>query len=296
MSYSIACAPCCWGVESPDNPHNPLWRTVLDETKMAGFIGLELGPYRYLPLDADLISTELADRDLTICAGTIFEPLSILNKQAEILQKTETLCRLLQAIEADKLVVIDCVNDLRSRYAGRSDLAPRLDEQGWSVMMDTIRKIASIASNYQIRPVLHPHAGGYIEYEDEVDKALSELDHQDIGLCLDTGHLYYAGMNPEQSLIHYAKRLDYVHFKDINQGVLTKAIDEQVGFWEACAAGIMCPIGEGVVDYNKVQQALTDIGYQGWITVEQERDPRNSGTTLPDITRSRQFLSQKGFG
>ncbi|GLO63864.1 hypothetical protein MACH09_43720 [Vibrio sp. MACH09] len=296
MSYSIACAPCCWGVESPDNPHNPIWKTVLDETKEAGYNGLELGPYGYLPLDADMIETELYGRALTVCAGTIFEPLSVTEKQAVILQKTETLCRLLKAIKADKLVVIDCVNEIRSHYAGRSEQAPRLNEECWNVMMDTIKQICTIAEKYEVRPVLHPHAGGYIEYKDELDKALAQLSHEDIGLCLDTGHLYYAGMNPEQSLMHYAKRLEYVHFKDINQQVLTQVINNQVGFWQACSQGIMCPIGEGAVDYDKVQQALLDIDYQGWITIEQERDPRNSDTTLRDIMRSRQFLKLKGFG
>ncbi|WP_316251369.1 LLM class flavin-dependent oxidoreductase, partial [Pseudomonas viridiflava] len=36
------------------------------------------------------------------------------------------------------------------------------------------------------------------------------------GLCLDTGHLYYAGMDPAATLRQYASRLDYLHFKDID--------------------------------------------------------------------------------
>lgn len=296
MSYMIACAPCCWGVESADNPHNPDWLHVLHETNEAGFAGLELGPYGFMPLDADSLNTALFLKELEICAGTIFEQLSDIDSQTDILNKTKTLCALLQKIGADKLVVIDCVNDVRSQFAGLSDLAPRLVNGKWSVMMDTIRQISAIAKAFDIRAVVHPHAGGYIEYEDEVDRMLAGLTHDEVGLCLDTGHLYYAGMDPAKSLKQYANRLDYVHFKDVNDAVLRSVIESRVGFWQACADGVMCPIGEGAVDYDAVQQVLTEIGYTGWITIEQERDPRNSSTTLPDIKRSRKYLAKRGFG
>ncbi len=296
MSYLIACAPCCWGVESADNPYNPDWKQVLHESSKAGFAGLELGPYGFMPLDAGVVNTALFLKKLEICAGTIFEPLSDLSSQVDILNKTKILCELLQKIGVNKLVVIDCVNDLRSQFAGLSDSAPRLEKVKWSVMMDTIRQISDIAREFDIRAVVHPHAGGYIEYEDEVDAMLVELTHDEVGLCLDTGHLYYAGMDPAKSLKQYADRLDYVHFKDINSTVLQSVIESRVGFWQACADGVMCPIGEGVIDYAAVQLALKEIGYTGWITIEQERDPQNCSTTLPDIKRSRKYLVEKGFG
>ena len=44
-----------------------------------------------------------------------------------------------------------------------------------------------------------------------------------------------------------------------------------------------------------VRQVLTDIGYHGYITIEQERDPRNSGTSLRDVTESLNYLQGAGF-
>ncbi|MDV5170146.1 TIM barrel protein [Photobacterium rosenbergii] len=295
MSYSIACAPCCWGVESSDNPHNPNWMTVLSEARLGGFTGTELGPYGFLPLDADTVNTALYVKELEICAGTIFEPLSESANYEDIISKTKRLCGLLQQIGCEKLVVIDCVNDIRSRYAGMPEQAPRLDDVRWAQMMNTIRDIAEIAKRHEIRAVVHPHAGGYIEYRDEIDRMLADLSADEVGLCLDTGHLYYATMDPAKSLVEYKDRLEYVHFKDVNQQRLQQAIEMQVGFWQACADGVMCPLGEGAVDYDQVAHALDSIGYHGWITIEQERDPRNSDTTLPDIKKSRQFLVEKGF-
>ena len=56
---TITCAPCCWGVDDVNNPHLPSWEQVLDEASEAGFGGLELGPYGYVPLDvAQVLSSK----------------------------------------------------------------------------------------------------------------------------------------------------------------------------------------------------------------------------------------------
>ena len=56
---TITCAPCCWGVDDVSNPHLPPWERVLDEAAQAGFGGLELGPYGYMPLDVDRVGAAL---------------------------------------------------------------------------------------------------------------------------------------------------------------------------------------------------------------------------------------------
>jgi inosose dehydratase len=72
-------------------------------------------------------------------------------------------------------------------------------------------------------------------------------------------------------------------------------MNEEIAFFAACAKGVMCPIGKGVIDYPAIKKVLEEIGYQGYITIEQERDPRNSGTSLRDVTESRVFLNSVGF-
>ena len=57
----------------------------------------------------------------------------------------------------------------------------------------------------------------------------------------------------------------------------------------------MCPIGKGVIDYPAIYQLLKDINYHGYITIEQERDPRNSGTSLRDVATSLEYLQRVGF-
>ncbi len=296
MSYKIAGAPCCWGVESPDNIFNPHWYTVLQETAKGGFSGLEFGPYGFLPLDQEIIIPKLKEQGLNICAGTIYDPLSVPECRELVLAKTRKLCSILEKLESKLLVVIDSVCDERNTYAGLPDEAPRLDDKSWDFMMETIRMIACIAKEHGVRAVVHPHAGGYIEFKDETDRMLADLSHELVGLCLDTGHLYYACQDPAESLIYYQNRLDYVHFKDVKADVYQQVVNERIGFFAGCARGVMCPIGEGIINYKAIYEALNEINYQGWIVIEQERDPRNAGSTLTDITRSRQFLKEQGFG
>jgi len=146
-----------------------------------------------------------------------------------------------------------------------------------------------------VRAVIHPHAGGYIEFADEIRRIAQDVPQEIAGFCIDTGHTYYAGMDPVRTLEDYADRLDYVHFKDIDAIVYADVMGRRIRFFEACAEGVMRPIGRGAIDYPAVRSLLSRIGYQGFITVEQERDPKNAGGSLADVKASRDYLRSVGF-
>lgn len=307
MSFKIASAPCCWGVEDANNPNNPPWQKVLDEASVAGYKGIELGPFGYLPQDAKILYEELSKRNLEIVAGTLYDNLVSPDNYENIVNKTHITCKLIselpksstirgQHYKTPYLVIIDEVNKTRSPYAGHPDKAPRLSTKDWKLMMKHIYEISRIASEqYGIRSVIHPHAGGYIEYEDETINLLNDISSDIAGLCLDTGHLHYACMNPIEWLGKYADRLDYVHFKDINQIIYEDVINRKIGFFEACKEKVMCPIGQGVIDYKLIKDKLNEISYKGWITIEQERDPLDADGSLNDIKKSREYLSNLGY-
>lgn len=307
MTLPICTAPCCWGVDDPKNPHLPAWQQVLSEAAQAGYRGIELGPYGYLPLDAEHVGSALQANGLNVVAGTIFDNLVAPANLASLLQQTHDICALLkqlpqvapepgQRYAAPYLVVIDWGHEARDYAAGHSDRALRLAPDAWQTMIGHIRAIAELAwREYGVRTVVHPHAGGHIEFADELAQLVQDIPDEVAGLCLDTGHLYYAGMDPVATLRQYATRLDYIHFKDIDQAVFDQVLNERIRFFEACARGVMCPIGRGVIDYPALRTLIEDIGYQGYITVEQERDPRNAGGSLQDVAASRAYLASNGF-
>jgi inosose dehydratase len=84
---------------------------------------------------------------------------------------------------------------------------------------------------------------------------LEKLSHYTgIGLCPDTAHVQAGGGDPVAILRQYASRINYVHLKDIKQGVFV-------------------PLGQGEQNYSQMLAALKDAGYDGWITVELDSFP-----------------------
>ncbi|MCP2231105.1 MULTISPECIES: TIM barrel protein [Erwinia] len=306
MTIHIANAPCSWGVDDPKNPHLPPYEKVLKEAAQAGYPAIELGPWSYLPTDPARLTQELNQYGLTIVAGTIFDDLVSAANFPAMIALTHTLCGSLAKVPtaskkhgdnlaAPYLVIIDFGNAGRARLAGQYHKAERLSDSDWQRMISHINEICRIAQGYGVRPVIHPHAGGCIEFADELEKLVRDIPHSVAGLCLDTGHLYYAGMDPIAALAHYFDRIDYLHFKDVNDAVFSDAIARELDFFTACAQGVMCPLGQGAIDYPAVRALLAERHYQGWITIEQERDPRNADGSLHDVTESLRYLNSVGF-
>jgi inosose dehydratase len=307
MSIKISGAPWCWGVDDPKNPFLPPWERVLKEAAQAGFKGIELGPYGYIPMDIERVQAELSKNDLTIVAGTIFDDLVSESNLEKLLHQVDDICSLItklpsspqeegQHFQTPYLVIIDWGHDERDYNAGHPDRAVRISDKDWNKMMAHIRTLAESAwTKYGVRSVVHPHAGGYIEFEDEIKQLLVDIPYEIAGLCLDTGHLYYSKMDPVQWLRDCADRLDYIHFKDIDLDVYQQVMGEHIRFFDACAKGVMCPIGQGVIDYDSIHKLLKEINYHGYITIEQERDPRNSDTSLHDVKQSVDYLKSVGY-
>lgn len=306
MAIHICGAPCCWGVDDVKNPYLPPWQRVLSEAAAAGYQAIELGPYGYLPIDAAAVSEELRKNQIAVVAGTIFDDLLSKDNYENLLRQTDDICSLItklpplpvepgQHFPTPYMTVMDWGHDERDYAAGHSDRAPRLSGEEWAQMMRHIRGVSERAASYGVRAVIHPHAGGYIEFADEIEALVRDIPYEIAGFCLDTGHLAYSGMDPCAWLRKYADRLDYVHFKDIDRTVYEQVLGEHIRFFEGCGKGAMCPIGSGMLDYDAIRRTLEEIGYQGYITIEQERDPRNSDTSLRDVKRSVEYLKSVGF-
>ncbi|BDU36777.1 MULTISPECIES: TIM barrel protein [Vibrio] len=292
MELKLANAPCSWGIEFPDNPDNPTWERVLNEISLSGYKATELGPLGYLPQDQQVLEKELSQRELDLIAGTLFVHLHRQDNREAIYTQTRKVCQILQQQNAKYLVVIDHVSSPRTDQAGQVDTATRLSPESWSFMMDTLKEVGRICADYGITPTLHPHAGTYIEYRDELDRAMNDLPPELMSLCVDTGHCIYAGMDPCEVLSTYRDRVKYLHFKDINAAVHKESVANGVDFYSAIGNNIFCPLGEGCVDFDAVKHTLIEIDFKGWVTVEQDTDPKAKSDAKTDAERSRTFIEQ----
>jgi inosose dehydratase len=277
----LATGPVSWGVDFADAPGNPPWELVLDEIAASGVSALELGPVGYLPEDPDELREALDARGLTAVGSFVFDDFHDPARAPHVLAAARRACRWIAAAGGSVLVVIDRPGAERAATAGRSDAARRLEGRDWTAMVDVIRHAAAIAEDHGLRPAFHPHAGSFVEFEDEIERL---LDDSTVGLCLDTGHAAYAGIEPDRAVVAYRPRLAHVHLKDVRGDVR----DRGLGFWEAITAGVFCPLGEGVVDLPAVLEALG--AYDGYATIEQDRVP-GSGSPADDLAASLRVLA-----
>jgi inosose dehydratase len=296
MSVSIGNAPCSWGVEFFDDPRNPPWTRVLDEAKAAGYRGIELGPLGFMPEDPAVLGPALAERGLTLTGGVMFRPFHDPDQWPKVWDAAMRTCRALSAHGARQFVLIDSISPRRAPTAGRGDEAERLRGAERAAFLDRIRDVARLgAEEFGLCVTIHAHAGGFIEFEDELEDVLDAVPASILGACLDTGHCTYAGFDPVAFYRGHSDRIPYLHFKDIDPVIRQQAIDNRTGFSDACAAGIFCNLGDGIVDFPAFKSAIVAAGFTGWATVEQDRDPSGARSTLADATANLNYLKSVGL-
>jgi inosose dehydratase len=261
----------------------------------AGFNYTELGPYGFYPSDPATLSRELNQRQLTVIAGFIFQPLHEPALEKQVLEIAKQTCALLSRVGAQHLVLIDHISDERMSSAGNQSKAVPLDSGRQRFMIDLIQQLGGIAKGRGIVPVLHQHAGSYLEFEDEIEQVLSQLDPEPIGICIDTGHMAYAGIDAVKFYQRHQERVKYFHFKDIDPAIHRRVVETGVPFLEAVSQHIFSPLGRGVTDWPALRKALAQSRFEGYATIEQDVDPGNPTDPLSDARASLHYLRSIGF-
>jgi inosose dehydratase len=184
---------------------------------------------------------------------------------------------------------------LRERQAGRVDREHGLSEEQWTIFAAGADRIArAVHDQVGLRTVFHPHCGGYVETAAEIDELMARTDPAGLGLCLDTGHVSYGGGKPLDVLRKFAPRVWHVHFKDCDESVAAASRAAGVGYLAAVRARLFCELGAGCVDFAALIDALQEIGYDGWIVVEQDVFP-GDGSPAESARRSREYLRSLGI-
>ena len=296
MTIRIGNAPCSWGVEFAQDPRNPSWQSVLKDCAAAGYKGIELGPVGFMPEDPAVLAEGLANHDLELIGGVVFRAYHDPDAWEDVLDATHRTARALKAHGAQHLVLIDSISPRRAPTAGRADEAEQMDKAEWTAYRDRIAESARIgAEEYGLTVGIHAHAGGFMDFEPELERLLDEVDERILKICFDTGHHSYAGFDPVAFMKRHVDRISYMHFKDISPDVKADVIANRTGFYDACGQGIFCNLGDGDVDFPAVRQVLLDAGFQGWCTVEQDCDPTLDPDPVGDARKNREYLESIGF-
>ena len=292
-------APVSWGVYEADRP-NPPFARVLDEIAAAGYEGTELGPFGYLPLEAEALARELRSRKLKL--GSSFVPVGLENPGArqKAIDTSLAVGRLLATQDVKEVIVADDEDPARVKIAGRVRAQDGWSDAQWKEAVATLHAIAkALKDELGMRVVVHHHAGTFVETPAEIDRLMKDTDPSLVGLLLDTGHAAYGGADPVEVVSRHASRIGYVHLKDVNGKELDHVRNTQVPMDEAWKRGVFCPLGEGVVDFPRVIGTLKEKGYAGWMIVEQDVVPDAQGRLVPEpahsARKSREYLKRLGL-
>jgi len=295
----VANAPVSWGVIEKVEGERSAYARVLDEIAEAGYAGTELGDWGFLPTDSDLLATELEARGLELMAAWVGVAYADKLAHADGEARAVQAARLLAKVAGRQAVIVlgedPSPQSHRSQYAGRIQPEHALSGNGWEIYAEGVNRIArAVKEATGLRSAFHPHSGIWIETQEETERLLSSTDPGLVGLCFDTGHYRFGGGDPVAALRQFADRLWHVHFKDQDPQVAARSRAEQWDYDRSIAEGIFCELGRGDVDFPGALEVLQEIGYDGWIVVEQDVMP-GSGSPKESARKSRDYLRSLGI-
>lgn len=288
----IAGAPITWGVDgSPGWGHLMDRDRVMSEMAGMGLAATELGPDGYLPTDSDELTDYLRSYDLRVVGG--FVP-ALLYRPAQIeeeLAYVTRAARQLAGAGSETLVL-----GPSSHYDGY-DKSVDMTEPEWSVFLSNLTRLEDIVESAGLHTALHPHWGMAVQSPDQIDRL---LETSDVGICLDTGHIFLGGGDPAELAKTAADRVLHVHLKDMTAHDAEAVRNGEVPFRQSVIDGMFVPLGEGDIPIEGVIRALERSGFQGWYVLEQDKalstEPEPGGGPETDARASVAFLEMIEMG
>jgi inosose dehydratase len=209
---------------------------------------------------------------MSLLSSFVPVPIADPSQKGKVIEHVRKVGALLSALGAQFLVLADCQTAKRQALAGRVrvDGSASLIAEQWKQVAATVGEVENAAAAFGLRLVFHPHVATYVETPMEVERLFESLASTQVGLCLDTGHCVYGGGDPAEEARKYRSLLRYVHIKDINPQVLGEARRKNLNFEQAVGAGVFSGIGDGCIDFDSFFRLMAEIGYSGWMVVEQD--------------------------
>src|SRR5215475_3456786 len=268
--FLFASAPDSWGVlDYPGPSWQQSYEKMLDEMADAGYTGTELGPFGYFPTDPDVLRPELEKRKLNLLGSFVPVRMGDLNAGVAVIERIRKVGNLLSVLKAPFLVLADDQTPERNAYSGRAHEpgCPVLDATQWKHVGKIVAEAERVAQEFGLDLVFHPHVATHVETVEETERFFDATSHTGIGLCLDTGHCFYAEGDSAREAEKYKSKLRLIHIKDCNQKVLVEARRSKWTFEQAIEHKVFTIIGQGNIDFPAFFHTLQRNDYAGWMVV-----------------------------
>jgi sugar phosphate isomerase/epimerase len=139
--------------------------------------------------------------------------------------------------------------------------------------LESLDIVEKLAKEFQIRIAIHNHGPEDKIFPSPYDvyKAVKGRDKH-MGLCVDIGHTWRAGVDPTKAVVELRDRVYDLHVKDLAD---LKARDSQV------------IVGKGAIDFPGLFRALIKINFTGHVGLEYEI---NENDPLPGMLQSFAYM------
>lgn len=246
---------------------------ILDEAgRQIGFDGIENG-HRW-PDDPEALRALLAGYGLAFISGWYSTNLLVQSVEAEIAACQPHLAKLLHN-GCKVMIVCETSNAIHGDAARPVNDRPRLSEVLMTEFCTKLEAFAAYLAGQGVTLVYHHHMGTIIESPAEID-ALMAGTGPHTHLLFDAGHCAFGGGDPLAVLSRHVGRVRHFHAKNIRPDVVARVREDRLSFLQGVVAGAFTVPGdqEGGIDFGPLLKVLAGAGYDGWIVIEAEQDPK----------------------
>jgi inosose dehydratase len=273
MSVRIGINPITWtNDDMPELGGDTPLDVCLAEAKQAGYSGIEMGGK--FPRNSAELRPIMQRHGLALISGWYDGRIRDRSPAEEFAAATPHL-QLLKDMGCGYVVYADTSGGSHGGLDTPISARPKLSAADWPAYGRKVTDLADMMAAFGVRMAFHHHMGTVVETDQEVD-LLMQHTGPSVGLLFDSGHSAFSGGDPVALARRHAKRIVHVHCKDSRRPILDAAIKKDQSFMGAVLDGIYTVPGDGFIDYAAILKALHDAGYQGWLVVEAEQDPKKA--------------------
>ena len=231
----------------------------IESISSAGYSAVELmcdEPHAFPPLSSDKINSiknALKENQMTIsnlngfmmCAIEDFHHPSWIEKDQRYRQKR---------IEHTKNC-IDLAKQLGATTVSTEPGGPPSGvsrEEELDIFEQGLKEVLPIAEKNEIKILIEPEPGLSIENSSQFLEFISRFSSDYIGLNFDVGHFFCVDEDPADLIISLKEHIKHVHLEDIA---------------ESREHQHLVP-GTGAIDFSRIFNALSEINYDGYVTIE----------------------------
>ncbi len=287
---SLGIAPIGWtNDDMPDLGKENTFEQTVSEMALAGFTGSEVGSH--YPADPAVLKKALDLRGMTIC-NQWFSSFLISRPYEETEEAFIKQCDFLTKVGAR------CIGVSEQSFSiqGMTDHPIQegkyvMNDEEWDLLTGGLNRLGRIAKEKGMVLTFHHHMGTVVQTEEEIGRFMASVDPELVFLLFDSGHLSFAGIDPEKVLRKYVDRVRHVHLKDLRKRVVEQSRNEKWSFLKGVREGTFTVPGDGDVDFAPIFKILEEADYRGWVVVEAEQDPAKANP-LKYALKARKYIAK----